>query len=767
MRRTTLQMWAYLMAAVVLLIAPVPLMAQPDDGDPVTYRTYAVRGTERAAINKPPEQVEQEARAFRASVAACDSGDTAACVALGKAYEFGMGTPQVRPVAAILYDEACELGNAEGCYRLGVLDSVAKYGLGGANAALSYERACDLGSAKGCLALADMLSEGDAISRDIVRAEALFRSVCDAGEVAACHELATLLVIPDRGPAANAEAVELLEGLCGAGDFASCNRLFYLSSNEDFPAPIPPKAQLLRLACSAGDAYRCRDFGNAAFRGDGMMQDSVNAFEAYDRACALEPNLCRIGDAMRSVPGLSQRCQAGDMAGCAALGTILRDAETGYYDPEGGADLLARACRGGEASACGEAGLAALALHPAPETSRAADAREFLEMSCEADVADSCSTLANALFYGGALGQDRTRAFELYGVLCDNGKASSCETLEDYLLEQPGIPLPLAGANFVPPDDPETGESPAAERLAEFYPKDDYEACTTSTVMFRGREYTDTVCDPTVRVINSLALDPGQAPWQALIWRPEFLRGVGTLLPQGRVKCGGAALRRGWILTAAHCLTDYERSIVGRGYTVRLGVHNPRNDEGVAYPTIAAYVHPTYDRRDFAFDIALIRYDANRGISAPTTNKIAYILPDQQPFERRTITKGMPVYVYGWGWTRANNGESTAELRGARLELSSPEECTEISGYKEPGPRDRNQVSKLNSALCAAGRNLASSCKGDSGGPLIYYGDADRKPRVVGVVSTGEDCGQTGIPGLYTRVGTVYPWIAEIMRTRP
>ena len=77
------------------------------------------------------------------------------CTALGTAFETGKGRPQSRPVAELLYRQACDGEAAEGCYRLGKLLRVAvDRGDWGQSAPL-FVRACELGSASGCDAQAE------------------------------------------------------------------------------------------------------------------------------------------------------------------------------------------------------------------------------------------------------------------------------------------------------------------------------------------------------------------------------------------------------------------------------------------------------------------------------------------------------------------------------------------------------------------------------------------------------------------------------------
>ncbi|MHA7820026.1 MAG: trypsin-like serine protease [Erythrobacter sp.] len=762
MTRTAFRIWAGLAA---IAFSSVGVSAQPDEdlASDLHYPTYSPYFGERATIDKPPDQIASENQQFLEYEADCETGDRTACRRVGLAYLHGIGAKQVRPVAAIYFAEACAGGDAESCLEHGRLHQARATIDGQPDAAKAFERSCNLGSAEGCIEFAFMLENGSGIERDLARAEALLRDSCGTGSIAACRRLGSMLIGDESRPELASEGVLLFQSACRAGDVESCEQLHSLYGEGRIFDSLPHEPEVLYAGCNAGGASFCKLLGDRALLGQGVLQDESYAFMAYDRACALDEIRCSVAETMRAAPQLRVDCGQGDAAACARMGEIGNSSDTIYFDPEAARNDFVFACRGGVVTACTDAGYALLSLGIEPQSPEAASAREFFEIGCEAGNMLACTTAAQSLYEGGVLGLDRARALEFYAILCAEDRDTDCEVLEEASRADPTAPLPVAGSNYLPPDDPETGES-SVERYWADQRAEDGDACTTNTVEFRDEEYSDTICDVNPRVRGGRELRPGDAPWQALIWRPERLREIeGPLSPQGRVKCGGSVIARGWVLTAAHCMVDYGRAIVGRGYTIRLGVHNPHADEGVSYPIITGYIHPNYDPDDYAYDIALIRYDAGRAVSAPETNSISTILPDKQSVASRRIASGMPVYVYGWGWTRATRGTSTAGLRSARLNLTSLERCTEISEYtNEPG-----EAPKLNSALCAGAGTTASSCKGDSGGPLIYYGDADRVPRVVGVVSTGIKCGQTGIEGLYTRVGHAWPWIARVMRTRP
>ena len=51
------------------------------------------------------------------------------------------------------------------------------------------------------------------------------------------------------------------------------------------------------------------------------------------------------------------------------------------------------------------------------------------------------------------------------------------------------------------------------------------------------------------------------------------------------------------------------------------------------------------------------------------------------------------------------------------------------------------------------------SCQGDSGGPM-FTNDGVNLPVQVGIVSWGDGCARPDKPGVYTRISSVYDFIA-------
>lgn len=73
-----------------------------------------------------------------------------------------------------------------------------------------------------------------------------------------------------------------------------------------------------------------------------------------------------------------------------------------------------------------------------------------------------------------------------------------------------------------------------------------------------------------------------------------------------------------------------------------------------------------------------------------------------------------------------------------------------------------------NSHLCAGGRDLVDTCRGDSGGPLGYKDSYNGRPRFIqfGIVAIGlHYCAEVNIPGGYTNVSHFMQWITDNIKT--
>ncbi|MCX3290803.1 serine protease [Streptomyces sp. NEAU-H22] len=237
-------------------------------------------------------------------------------------------------------------------------------------------------------------------------------------------------------------------------------------------------------------------------------------------------------------------------------------------------------------------------------------------------------------------------------------------------------------------------------------------------------------------VIGGFPVEVSQSPWTvALSSRDRF---GGTRAGQF---CGGVAVGRATVLTAAHCLD--EDVLGGPPERVRdLKVIAGRTDllserGGQEVEVRQAWVNPAYDGVSNAGDFAVLT------LTEPLQgDPVIGMAADGDP----AYAAGETATVYGWGDT-SGAGEYPDSLRAARVRVLPDALCEEAYPGGSDGTYDATSM------LCAGepegGRD---ACQGDSGGPLVAQG------RLIGLVSWGIGCGRAGNPGVYMRV-------SDIMRT--
>ncbi|CAH2009728.1 unnamed protein product [Acanthoscelides obtectus] len=107
------------------------------------------------------------------------------------------------------------------------------------------------------------------------------------------------------------------------------------------------------------------------------------------------------------------------------------------------------------------------------------------------------------------------------------------------------------------------------------------------------------------------------------------------------------------------------------------------------------------------------------------------------------VPEGATVISSGWGVTEMHSDIASDILRDVDLKIINNEIC--LRKVKEA-------VTKR--MICATGgRTGKDTCEFDSGGPLEYNGT------LVGIVSWGRGCGIKNMPGVYTSVARLRPWI--------
>uniref|UniRef100_A0A7N8XA92 pancreatic elastase n=1 Tax=Mastacembelus armatus TaxID=205130 RepID=A0A7N8XA92_9TELE len=237
------------------------------------------------------------------------------------------------------------------------------------------------------------------------------------------------------------------------------------------------------------------------------------------------------------------------------------------------------------------------------------------------------------------------------------------------------------------------------------------------------------------RVVGGEVARPNSWPWQISL---QFLSG-GSIYHT----CGGTLIRRGWVMTAAHCVDT------SRTWRVVLGDHNLIANEGKEqYKSVSrVYIHPNWNRNNVAagWDIALLRLSSDATLN--TYVQLANLPPTGQILPNNNFC-----YITGWGRTQTG-GQLSALLKQAYLPIVDYQTCSSPLWWG----------STVKTSMVCAGGSSNSGCNGDSGGPLNCY--VGGRWVVHGVTSfvSSLGCNTYRKPTVFSRVSNYISWMNSIM----
>jgi secreted trypsin-like serine protease len=255
-------------------------------------------------------------------------------------------------------------------------------------------------------------------------------------------------------------------------------------------------------------------------------------------------------------------------------------------------------------------------------------------------------------------------------------------------------------------------------------------------------------------VLGGTNADEGTWPWMMALFK-KTSDGL-------RYQCGGAVIRRQYLLTAAHCF-DEDRN--EENYNIRVGgydVSKPVQGDVPGAEEVQMeelIIHPKYERRRFNNDIALIK------LSKPIKRT------DQQiclPTGQIQTRGGQNAQLTGWGLTvegAGQEGDHSALLQQVSLPIQDTDDCrdTYVDRLKNTFGSNFPEGIDDSKFICAGDQHAKKdACRGDSGGPLMIK-DSDGKFFAVGVVSVGGSLCGKNLPTLFTKVETYSEWISQIV----
>uniref|UniRef100_A0A0B7AT12 Uncharacterized protein n=1 Tax=Arion vulgaris TaxID=1028688 RepID=A0A0B7AT12_9EUPU len=244
----------------------------------------------------------------------------------------------------------------------------------------------------------------------------------------------------------------------------------------------------------------------------------------------------------------------------------------------------------------------------------------------------------------------------------------------------------------------------------------------------------------TGRISSGREAPPGSAPWHVILREDR----------KGTMFCGGSLISPDTVLTAAHCVGQFE---IAHGYPfhihhihVYLGTHHCGGNNGI-FRQIKSYVlHEKFNDTNYNNDVAIFKLDSPVDYS----DDVLPICLETPDFLEELLKPGHLGIITGCG-SRYANGPAPTYLNEVQIPYVAKDIC-----------RERASAVRTNftqGMFCAgyAKSMRGDACSGDSGGPYIL--EFRGRYILAGIVSWGVGCDRENHYGYYTSVAHYYNWI--------
>lgn len=339
---------------------------------------------------------------------ACDAGEAAGCSALARMLESGLGDVVDQPLAVQLYRRACDL-DGRACNDLAYS---YRYGVGvEADLELAsqlYFRACEAGNASACYRYAVGRRQELNPEEYAELLERYSRQACDSGSGMGCFNYSVALRRSLEADSAGLthsefqlrrrEIMALRESLCEQGNNFACTALGdqyvygWMRTQRDTALAMRYHRQACEPNDPARDGRACAEMGLIIRAGAANRADSLAALELFRSGCAVF-----------------------DRQACANVGLTGREMGDSVVSLEEQVSSFRFACESGHASSCYLLGVSEM------RRGNVRGATAAYRAACELNEAKSCRELGNLLE-----GEEREAAYRracaLKSELCSSGQ---------------------------------------------------------------------------------------------------------------------------------------------------------------------------------------------------------------------------------------------------------------------------------------------------------------------------------------------------------